>query len=156
MERKTDSVMVNLKILAKVPRNGRIRKTRFGNITLESESIMLPFKRALYQDNRHQAMVDIQGIVQDAFTDVRTLMNSKYLLEPHHSDEQERVVEKLTIFYRELENSITGLENLKVTYADDISTTATLDLIIEKINLQLAEIRRKFPDIHPENSVDKN
>ncbi len=36
-------------------------------------------------------------------------------------------------------NSIKGLENLKITYKNDIKTIAKIDLIIEKINIK-AEI----------------
>ena len=39
-------------------------------------------------------------------------------------------------------NAVKGLENLKITYKDDILTVSKLDLIIEKINTRIEKINK--------------
>ncbi len=42
----------------------------------------------------------------------------------------------------ELSNASKGLENLKITYKDDVSIISKLDLIIDKINMRVEKINK--------------
>ena len=168
---KYDDIILNLKILSKIPRNGRIRKSNLGKVTLEDEGYLLSFRRRYYNDSRRQAVNDITLILNDAFDETHKLLESRYLmssrengrdrdyLEEHTSidktsdqgtsssfeDRKKRILDKLSIMYRELSRSISGLENLRSTYCDDVSTVSALDWMVDKIQLELAEIRNKCP-----------
>ena len=41
---------------------------------------------------------------------------------------------------KEISNAVRGLNNLKQTYVDDISTVSSLDIIIEKMNVRVKKI----------------
>lgn len=151
MDDKYESSILNLKIIAQIKRNGKLRKLSRGSITLEDENILVPFKRRLFADSRHQTMVDINSILNEAFSQSK-LMTSSLNLETDYdtndiSDETRTTLEKLTNLYREFCRSMVGLENLKSTYRDDVKMVAKIELVIEKVQSHLGEITRKLPFI---------
>lgn len=152
MDGKYDRILLNLKILTQVPRNGRIRKTTRGNVTLEDEGYLVPFRRYFMSDSRHQAIGDISALLADAFAEVKLLLNSKFLLSNlEHSeqeeDERKATLERVETMYKELSGAREGIENLKSTYAEDVKTISALNLLNDKIDSQLREIRRKCTNL---------
>lgn len=177
---KYDDIILNLKILSKIPRNGRIRKSNLGKVTLEDEGYLLSLRRRYYADSRRQAVNDITLILNDAFDETHKLLESRYLMSSRENgrdrdfiedqftidkalggdsgtsssfeDRKKRILDKLSIMYRELSRSTSGLENLRSTYTDDVSTVSALDWMVDKIQLELAEIRNKCPSLVSEDA----
>lgn len=148
---KYDRIILNLKIISQVPRNGRLRRITKGAVTLEDDHLLVPFKRMIYHDSRHQSLNDISAIFNESISESKLWLASKDLDTGEFesldemSDTKRCIVEKVSLMYRELERSTVGLENLKSTYRDDISIASSLDIIIEKVISHLAEIKRKCP-----------
>jgi len=149
---KYDRIILNLKIIAQIPRNGRLRRITKGAVTLEDDHLLVPLKRMIYHDSRHQSLNDLSAIINESISESKLWLVSKDLDDGEDldslddmSDSKRAVVEKVSLMYRELERSTVGLENLKSTYRDDISIVSSLDILIEKVHSHLADIKRKCP-----------
>lgn len=82
MDTKLDRVLHDLRILAKIPRNGRIRKSDMGRVTIEENNYLVSVRRYYNQDSRKQAMQDIAAIFNDAFAEVNSILTSRYFTVP--------------------------------------------------------------------------
>jgi len=151
---KYDNVLLHLKILSQIPRNGRIRRTNNGSVTLETDGILVPVKRFIYRDDRKQAVVDINSIVSDAFGEIKSLLTSKYMVESDiTTDEGRETISRLQLLYIELEKAYIGVHNLKTTYQSDIPITSQIDIVLNKIQSMLGEVKRKCPAAVPNENI---
>jgi len=138
---KYEEVLLNLKILSMIPRNGKIKRSgngnSNGNITLERDDILVPLKRFIYNDGRKKSVTDINCILDETFTLLKYLSNMESTKEN---------INKSTVICKELLNSKKGLHNLKDTYKDDIKICASIELVLDKINHQLSETSETLRD----------
>jgi hypothetical protein len=143
---KYDQVVLNLKILGMVPRNGRIKRSDNGSITLENDDILVPVKRYIFNNGRKQSLIDINIILEEAFSLIKIILLSKRIVDNKYQvcDDNRQLMSQLNVIYNELKKSKKGIENLQNTYKDDIKTCASFDLMFEKINFNLMEINRKI------------
>ena len=133
MDDKFDNLIVNLKILAKIPRNGRIRRFK-GKVTLEDDHLFVPIKRFIYNDSRDQALTDITSIIYDSFSEIKYLHSHiTFTVDGSRCSN----MKKLDMILTDLKDCIIGLENLKNTYKEDPQVTAHIDLMITKIQSYL-------------------
>src|SRR6478609_5000613 len=163
---KYDDIVVNLKIIAQVPRSRRLKTTADGKFNLEENTIFVPLKRTYrwfsYGEGRNKLISDLKALNGDIRAQIRLLLSSKYLDNDtgkdgkdgkdgrekyHDSDEKRGVLEQLACIHRELNRSITGFENLKGTYSSDISISSELEHIIDQVRLFIKEIEQKVPDV---------
>jgi hypothetical protein len=79
MDSKLDRVLHDLRILARIPRNGRIRKSSMGRVTLESDDYLVSLRRLYNRDSREQTLLDITAIFTDAFHEVNSILSHKYM-----------------------------------------------------------------------------
>jgi hypothetical protein len=50
-------------------------------------------------------------------------------------------------------NAIDGINNLKITYTDDISTRSSLELAIDNVQTQIAVIRKNLESVRNTQSL---
>lgn len=84
METSFDNVIHQLKVLSEVKRNGRIRMSHHGKMTIETETYpyLTPIVRMLRGDSREQGLRQISSTLSEAFHHTRLMLNSKYLSKP--------------------------------------------------------------------------
>jgi hypothetical protein len=128
-----DKLYVNLRILSKVQRNGRISRSLNGVISLEHESYYQALKRFLTQDSRHQAVQEIKSIVDDCITFGRGLINSIHFTN-NDPEISEKCHDDLQYLITEMQNARVGIENLRFTYQNDPNTVSQMDIFILKLD----------------------
>jgi len=141
-----DSIILNLKVISKIPKNGKLRNGTQGNLLiLESEGYLQGLKRYLYGDSRSRAVDDILELITNVDSRINTSINSKFF-NLKESDEYRLLISQMEQIYVELQHCIGGLDNLKKTYFDDVTTTSKIDIIIEKIKyiVSYIEIKNMF------------
>jgi hypothetical protein len=125
-----DEIIVNLKILSKLPRGGKLT-TKDNTFDIEeSSSYTTLIIRWWKQDHRISALNKIKKDVDMAV--IIMMLYKEY-------KDNKLEIAKLETLVRELTNCMIGLENIKVTYAEDIKFLQQIDVIIEYIqrNLEL-------------------
>lgn len=149
-----DKLLINLKILSKIEKNGRISRSYSGMISLEQDIFYQCIKRLVSQDSRKQSINEINSIVDDADTKVKSLLNNKYLLSKQDMNEYTEICEVLTLLHTELVGAKKGVENLRFTYSNDPNTVSQLDIVLLKLRSIIRELDSKLinfvKDIPPE------
>ena len=74
-----DKLLINLKIISKIQKNGRITRSYDGIISLENEIFYQSIKRFFSNDSRRQATFEISSVVNEAIDMLRHILNSKYI-----------------------------------------------------------------------------
>ncbi|NBP13175.1 hypothetical protein EBU95_02120 [bacterium] len=140
-----DKLLINLKIISKIQKNGRITRSYDGIISLESDVMYQPLKRFLLSDSRKQAVFEINSIINETLDITGLLLNSKHTNPSNaNTDEFYKSCENLNILVSELEGSKIGIENLKFTYQNDPNIATQMDIIILKIQTNLRDIKQKL------------
>ena len=138
-----EEIFINLKVLEKIQKNQKLI-SRGPYINIEPISIIPEFVRRWHrQDNRNETLNKLNLIVNSAIDYInkheKKLIN-EYKEQKEHDDNLDFTIIKkkegheMTVY---LENSITGIQNLKETYATCTQTCARLDILINKIKDKL-------------------
>jgi hypothetical protein len=142
-----DKLFINLRILSKIPKNGRITKSNDGIVSIEYDSMLpLAVKRFISNDSRKQSVFEINSIVSECIEAMCSLSNSKYMVNVvvRQGDPFYKTCEELELVLTELEAAKRGIENLKFTYANDINIVSQLDVIILKVTGALKDYTSKL------------
>jgi hypothetical protein len=150
-----NELLVNLKIISKIPENGRIKRCE-KLIALEDSNVKLFWiKRFISGDSRKKAITDITDIISYAIEKCDDIVNSKFF-EGHSKMnindsfvskkmdiEYQKHYEILELIYNELKTSIIGLMNLKTTYHDDATIVAKIDILLSRIKNHLKDLEKR-------------
>ena len=140
-----DKLLINLKIISKIQKNGRITRSYDGIISLENEIFYQSIKRFFSNDSRRQATFEINSVINEAVDMLRHILNSKYMNKNFcQTDEYIKNCENISLILTELESAKAGIENLKFTYQNDQNTSSQIDIIILKINTSIRDFSQKL------------
>jgi hypothetical protein len=140
-----DKLLINLKIISKIQKNGRIARSYDGIISLENDVFYQSVKRFITNDSRRQAIFEINSVITECVDILNHILNSKYMNKNfHQTDDYVKNCENLSLILNELEHSRAGIENLKFTYQNDPNIVSQIDIIILKINTTLKDMSQKL------------
>lgn len=140
-----DKLLVNLKILSKIQKNGRICRSYDGIIALDNDSVYQPIRRFLTNDSRKQAVFEINSIITECIDTLTYFSNSKFMNKENcYTDEYLRTCENMHLILSEMELARTGVINLKFTYQADPNIASQLDIIILKMNTTIRDFTHKL------------
>ena len=157
-----DQTLKDLKIIAKVQQNGRIRTSNRGDIELEAESALSALTRTLSKDSRNKAFRDIQRVMRQAFEHADGILKSKYMniydlvSRPSDADidQHQEECRKLRYLGNELTKSILGLKNLmNTTYKDDASFGADIEIVIRDIKAKVLQINSRLDRLRKKGTL---
>jgi len=129
-----DKLFINLKILGKIQKNGRICRSYDGIISLENDNFYQSVKRTLSSDSRKQSIFEINSIINECIECLNGILNSKYMNKLQaNTDDYFKSCEDISLILKELSFAKSGIDNLKFTYTVDANVESQLDIIIVKI-----------------------
>ena len=134
VEMDIETIILNMRIISEIKENDKLVANKK---CLEIDTrYMQSIQRWWYQDGRQNALIKISKIVNNLFDfiDKTYGVNEKNKRPETFEEDKTHLFQRIHII---LSNSIKGLENLKITYRNDIKTITKIDLIIEKINIKL-------------------
>ncbi len=147
-----DNLLLSLKIISKIPENGRVKRSKSGALSLEKKSGFSSFTRFWNRDSRKKCIEDINNLIDFAIERSNDIVNTKYyeeygntgiknpLVKNKLEREHQRQYEILDLIQEDLQKSIKGLVNLKTTYQSDATIVSQIDIIITKIRNHLSDI----------------
>ena len=140
-----DKLLINLKIISKIQKNGRIARSYDGIISLENDVFYQSIKRFMTSDSRRQAVFEINSVISESIDILHHILNSKYMNKNFfQSDEYIKNCENVNLILNELENARQGIDNLKFTYQNDPNIVSQIDIIILKTNTALKDMYNKL------------
>lgn len=151
-----DKLLLNLKIISKIPENSKLKRSEQGTLAIESNYNMNWLIRYIRGDSRSRTIEDIGTTIDFAIEKTNEITNSKYFTEHNKFDiNNSFILSKLDIEYykqydllqlinNELKAVIKGMMNLRSVYSEDITTVSKIDILILKINRQTEELDKKL------------
>jgi len=140
-----DKLLINLKIISKIQKNGRIARSYDGIISLENDVFYQSIKRFMTSDSRRQAIFEINSVISESIDILHHILNSKYMNKNYfQSDEYIKNCENINLILNELENARQGIDNLKFTYQNDPNTASQIDILVLKINTTIKDVFNKL------------
>jgi hypothetical protein len=140
-----DKLLINLKIISKIQKNGRIARSYDGIISLETDQVYQSLKRFLTSDSRKQAIFEINSIISECIDTINYNLNSKFMnIQYCQTEEYFKNCENLNLLITELGSSKYGIENLKFTYQNDPNIVTQLDILILKIMTTIRDVGQKI------------
>jgi len=147
-----DKLLLELKIISNIKEYDKICVR--DNIMIDTPHLLQSVARTYNGDSREKSIKYIQKIIEEIFEILDNLLEEAkkpltgqssihYYSNKSHINNINFKDETITIYQKTNQNlteSISGLQNLKITYLNDISTTAKLDMIIVKIQNRINKI----------------
>ena len=140
-----DKLLINLKIISKIQKNGRIARSFDGIISLENDAFYQSIKRFVTNDSRKQAVFEINSVITECIDILNHITNSKFMNKIYYqSGEYIKNCECIGLLLKEMELAKTGVENLKFTYQNDPNIVSQIDIVILKINTTIKDFYQKL------------
>ena len=126
-----ENILLNLKMLALIKADDKLY-LEDGLLKIDTPTIMQGISRWMNDYSRLKTMEDIDLLINETNSYVDTNFEREERCEEDNRDCQKILVE--------VSKSVTGIQNLKITYRDDTFIQSKLDVINEKI----LEIKNKL------------
>ena len=150
-----ESVLTNLKIVSNLKPNDKLTSAN-GILVIDTPYYTQGVYRWWNQDSRTNTMTDLEDLVNKAFEIIDHIYSSEiknatgndiennYYYKHSQPDTyfKNENSQQLQNFSSELQNTIKGLQNLKITYKEDISICSKIDVMIEKIGIRIKKINQ--------------
>lgn len=138
-------VLHDLKVIAAIKENQRIYRTDSGFLNIDNPSYISSFYRFVMRENRHKNITDIVNVINDAFAIAENACR-KIESKDTSADNRENSLRQLNNFNLMLkiksavEDSSIGLKSLRLTYSDDTSLIARIDVVEDLKNQSIKEL----------------
>jgi hypothetical protein len=155
------NILINLNILSKIKPYDKIYINKDNLITIETNTILQGLVRFIYNNGREKNINNLNTFYSDLFNLIDDILNSHYLhianIIDIENDEFIRIYTNLTKINFYLKASLSGLNNLRKTYSNDIVSDSKLEIIINNIDIYLTKIKKKIDLIELNNiTIEKN
>jgi hypothetical protein len=158
MNQLIEKNLVQLKILAKIPVDGKLCTNSSNNgISLEKDSMFQGVWRTIRMDSRIESIRTIKEIIFDAIDITNNMIQSTFLniyviKEPENithfeKEEFDRLFLLLKQYSQEMKNVIIGLRHLQDTYKEDADIVAKIEVALDHIRYQIVQIEQKLAEI---------
>ena len=142
MENKINSNILNLKIISSLNKDDKLA-INDNEIFIEANDFSQAIRRWWNSQSRSQSLDQIESVINDSFniTDVifEEESNNMEIREENESfrEENSSVLQRYLI---ELKGVNRGLDNLKLTYNDDVTIISRINILQERINIRTTKL----------------
>lgn len=143
-----DSIIIDLKVIQRVPAKGRLCTTSHGHLKLEIEGNYAKVKRTINGDSRTRLINRLKSLTSGITEISDNIISSLYFTRHYEGDrmnmfqlnENTKKCHQLRKLGKELGECQNGLSNLKNTYGKDVRINAELEQIADKFKEQIKKI----------------
>lgn len=147
-----DQIVINLTVLSKIQENGRLCTSSGWTVCIEKDSYLQGLWRSLTGDSRKSTIRRVRQIAQDAieYTKERmSYMHDVYKKLVHGGDTEVNHYERerfdtyrgqIHTIRSKMVDAADGIERLKITYKDDFTTLAELDVIVDMMRTHISKL----------------
>ena len=133
----TDQVLTNLKIISQIKKGEKIATN---SLILEIDNRYFQFARRWWEQNSRISTIDFfNKVIDRSFEIIDRTYNEKENDTYYFNEENSRILQKFSL---EMTNACNGLNNLKETYTNDVTTTSQIDIMVEKIKARVEKIQK--------------
>ena len=136
-----DDILLSLKIISKLPDNGRLCK---GIKNIDESNFFTPVRRFIVGDGRKNTIDDIRTLIESIELKCQQMEESKYMEQddstPRYPKEFSVVMNEMLMLSNEMQAALPGLEKLKSTYSYDLATSSNLEILMSKMESQIMRL----------------
>ena len=138
-----DENILNLKIISKIKENDKLLAHK-NLLEIDSPHLFQSVNRWYNNENRNITIDKLNNILVDTFNITKSILEK----EKNNKEEKKSLEENNSQLFQtlilEMRNCLTGLDNLKKTYSEDILISSQLDLLINKLNNRVDKMNKFF------------
>jgi hypothetical protein len=139
------TVFINLKIISNIKEYDKLITNENKQIDIDTSSYLQFMRRWWNGRNRSNTLTYLKDYVyKDAFIIIDTTLQNEMKNKYNNNFFEQSNHNILQKFLVEFKNSIRGLQNLKITYNNDVSFRSQLDVIIEEIEFRIEKIKESL------------
>lgn len=135
-----EDVLLNLKIMSQIKKGNRLLQNEQKILEIEADDVTQPIRRWWSGRNRNITITQIKSIMSKSYNIIDEIFESTSTSNILSSSNATNL-QRLNI---ELNNASKGIDNLKLTYADDITVQSHLSIINEQLQLRLKQINESM------------
>ena len=142
-----DNILYKLKIISAIKQGDKLYCLD-DNIFIDNSYIQ-SISRYIYSQNRNDAIQNIQECIENVIYITDFIYRNEISVKKNIKEKEQRQLNTffkecndkiLKKFYIKMTNCIEGLNNLKLTYNEDLSIKTIIDLLIQKIQTRISKI----------------
>ena len=137
-----DENILNLKIISKIKENDKLLAHK-NLLEIDSPHIFQSVNRWYNNENRNITIDKLNNILEGTFNITKSILEREKIIKKKKSLEENNSQLFQTLIL-EMRNCLTGLDNLKKTYSEDILISSQLDLLINKLNNRVDKMNKFF------------
>ncbi len=134
----SDNLLINLNIISKIAPKDKIYVTNEGFISIDNSTMIQGMVRFIYNNSRSKSISNLSNFYASVFSTIDAIYSSHSKCPNSQEFAHDTTGESTLLSY--LRKSITGVENLKQTYGEDVVITSKLDIIIDNINMYTGKL----------------
>lgn len=140
-----DEVILNLKIIAEIKKHDKL-VTSSKILEIDRNTYLQPVRRYFGGYSRRATVNRISMVINRAFAITDKILaeetgNKTNKTTAYFSEKNSHILQS---FKHNLENACRGIQNLRDTYSDDVTTRASLELLVSKMETRVNKITRLF------------
>ena len=138
-----DTYLLNLKIISKLEENDKLITTD-KLLKIDKPTIFQGVHRWMSNESRSNTLEVLNQIYENSFDITDILLTKEKESNENKKELEDSNSQIFQKFIIEFTNSLTGIDNLKKTYKDDILVLSQLDMISNKLNSRLEKMNDIF------------
>ena len=144
-------ILHDLKVISVLQENQRIYRDESGLLNLDNGGTLSAIYRFVMRENRQRNIADIVNVLSDAFAISENCIRKIEGCEKVENRELKIYITKNYALVNKIRDSVEltdiGLKNLKITYTDDTSLSARIDVVRELKNQSIKELETSINSI---------
>ena len=141
MEARINNNTLNLKIISALNKDDKLSISEDNNISIENNDFTQCIRRWWNSQTRTQSLDQIESVINEAFniTDIIFEQNKSEEIDnkSNFKEENSSILQRYLI---ELTSVNKGLDNLKITYKDDVTITSRVDILKQRIDIRTTKL----------------
>ena len=138
-----DNCLLNLKIISKLEENDKLITTE-KLLKIDKPTLLQGVHRWMGNESRTNTLEMLNQIYENSFNITDSLLDKEKESSENKKELEDSNSQIFQKFIIEFTNSLTGIDNLKKTYKNDILVLSQLDMISNKLNSRLEKMNDIF------------
>lgn len=151
-QRRITDVQTGLRVLSQVRPHQRLVVA--DGISVDTREWFVGTQRWLEGQSRAKTVTFLEILLDDAYALLKTWMQQLTTKSEVTTVDGIILRDNAKRLHRLMTSSCEGLENLKLTYASDVSITSKLDIMVQRLGSELGVFRQLLPDLVDEAPDD--
>ncbi len=138
---KPEEILLNLNIISQIRENEKLCCPNTDNLAIDTgASYFQPIQRYWRGDSRGKTIQIITKVIEDTLVFTDETLNNELKTDKTNKYFAEDNSHILHRFLLNMQTAIKGLENLRITYTNDVPMQSKITLLIEKLQMRVNKI----------------